>query len=149
MERVSGVWSLRSRIKESKNKIIIAEENKRKLTIDNPSGKIIRKIQVDGCLPIKQGKRCDYMFEINVPQKPVTQVIYLELKGCDIEKAYEQLIATINIFQAEHKGCNKECHIIASRVPKAGAKVQQLKVKILKTKQAKLFVNTNKAVISV
>ena len=143
---------------KSTHKIITAAENKRKLTINNPSGKQIKKIQVDGCL-IKSGKRCDYMFEINLPKKPVTQVVFLELKGCDIEKAYQQLIATIDFFQTKLKSCEekekyhknliKECHIVASRVPKAGAKVQQLKVKILKAKKATLFINTNKAIISV
>jgi len=143
-------------VHESTHKIITAEENKRKFTINNPSGKQIKKIQVDGCL-IKSGKRCDYMFEINQSQKPVAQVIFLELKGCDIEKAYQQLIATIDFFQAKAKSCEKEyainckkeCHIVASRVPKAGTKVQQLKVKMQKAKKATLFVNTNKAIISV
>jgi len=78
--------------KESTHKIITAEENKRKLTISHPSARIIKKIQVDGCLLIKRGKRCDYMFEVD---KPIAQVIYLALKGCDIEKAYEQLKVTM------------------------------------------------------
>ena len=51
-------------VTQTTHKIITAEENKRKLTINNPSGKLIRKIQVDGCLTIESGKRCDYMFEI-------------------------------------------------------------------------------------
>lgn len=131
---------------KSTYKIITAEENKRKLTIKNPSGKVIKKIQVDGCLPITSGKRCDYMFELG---EPVAHVLYLELKGCDVEKAYEQLTATIDIFLTEHQGCKKECHIVASRVPRAGTKVQQLKVKILKTKQARLIVSTNQAFITV
>ena len=128
------------------HKIITAEENKRKLTIKNPSRKVVKKIQVDGCLPISSGKRCDYMFEL---EEPVTHVIYLELKGCDIEKAYEQLTATIDIFLVAHQGCKKECHIVSSRVPRAGPKVQQLRVKILKTKQAMLIVSTNQAFITV
>jgi len=126
---------------ESTHKIITAEENKRKLTINNPSARIIKKIQIDGCLPI-EGKRCDYMFEIDTP---ITQVIYLELKGCDIEKAYTQLIATIDYFKTTHQHCIKECHIVASRVPRAGAKVQQLQVKMRKAKSSKLIVSTNKA----
>jgi hypothetical protein len=140
---------------QSTNKIITAEENRRKLTINNPSGKIIRKIQVDGCLPIKSGKRCDYMFEIDNPisiDNPVStinSVIYLELKGCDIEKAYEQLIATIQIFKAKHQNTKKECHIVASRVPKAGTKAQQLKVKMKKNTQAELIINTNQAFVTI
>lgn len=131
---------------QSINKIVTAEENRRKLTIHNPSAKVITKIKVDGCLPIKSGKRCDYMFEIN---EPVSQVIYLELKGCDIEKAYEQLIATIEIFKPKHQKIKKECHIVASRVPKAGTKAQQLKVKMKKSTQAELIISTDKAFITI
>jgi hypothetical protein len=134
---------------QSTNKIITAEENRRKLTINNPSGKIIRKIQVDGCLPIKSGKRCDYMFEIDNTDSEISNVIYLELKGCDIEKAYEQLIVTIEIFKAKHQNTKKECHIVASRVPKAGTKAQQLKVKMKKNTQAELIINTDKAFVTI
>ena len=49
---------------QTTHKRITAEENRRKLTINNPSAKVIRKIKVDGCLIIDSGKRCDYMFEI-------------------------------------------------------------------------------------
>ena len=56
-------------------------------------------MQVDECL-IKDsngGKlRCDYLFEINVP---CAEVFYLELKGCDIEKAFKQLEATIDMCE--------------------------------------------------
>jgi len=131
---------------QTTHKRITAEENRRKLTINNPSAKVIRKIKVDGCLIIDSGKRCDYMFEID---DLASQVIYLELKGCDIEKAYTQLVATIDRFIVEHRGIKKECHIVASRVPKAGPKVQQLKIRLLKEKKATLIVNTDQAFIAI
>jgi len=131
---------------QTTHKRITAEENRRKLTINNPSAKVIRKIKVDGCLIIDSGKRCDYMFEID---DLASQVIYLELKGCDIEKAYTQLVATIDRFIVEHRGIKKECHIVASRVPKAGPKVQQLKIRLLKEKKATLIVNTDQAFITI
>lgn len=130
---------------ESTHKIITAEENNRKLTINNPSGKLIRKIQVDGCLDIK-GQRCDYMFEID---NPISQVIYLELKGCDVEKAYQQLLSSIELFKSKHQQTKKQCHIVASRVPKAGTKVQQLKVMMEKHTKAKLIVSTDKAFVTI
>lgn len=135
---------------QSINKIITAEENKRKLTINNPTGKLINKVKVDGCLEVGAGKRCDYLFElIDNESKKIYQVIYLELKGNNIEKGYKQLIATIEVFVAEHQGIKKECHIVASRVPKAGAKVQDLKVELLKKKKAKLIVSTNQAFVTI
>ena len=135
---------------QTTHKRITAEENRRKLTINNPSAKVIRKIKVDGCLIIDSGKRCDYMFEIDdLASNLFYWVIYLELKGCDIEKAYTQLVATIDRFIVEHRGIKKECHIVASRVPKAGPKVQQLKIRLLKEKKATLIVNTDQAFITI
>lgn len=131
---------------QSTNKIITASENNRKLTINNLSEKLVRKIKVDGCLIIDSNKRCDYMFEID---DSASQVIYLELKGCDIEKAYTQLVATIDRFILEHRGIKKECHIVASRVPKAGPKVQQLKIRLLKEKNATLIVSTDQAFVTI
>jgi hypothetical protein len=131
---------------QSTHKIITAEENKRKLTINNPSGKLIKKVKVDGCLEVGTGKRCDYLFEI---EEPISHVIYLELKGNNVERAYQQLIATIELFVNEHQGTKKECHIVASRVPKAGTKVQDLKVELLKKKKATLIVSTDKAFVTI
>jgi hypothetical protein len=131
---------------QSTNKIITASENNRKLTINNLSKKLVRKIKVDGCLIVDSNKRCDYMFEIDDLASPV---IYLELKGCDIEKAYTQLVATIDRFIVEHRGIKKECHIVASRVPKASPKVQQLKIRLLKEKNATLIVSTDQAFVSI
>lgn len=119
--------------------IVTAEENKRKLIIANNSGKMITKVLVDNCVVKDNSPRCDYLFEVG---SPIEQVIYLELKGCDVEKAYQQLCATIDRFKVSHGTLKKECHIIASRVPKAGPKVQSLKIQLLKDKKAQLFVST-------
>lgn len=132
---------------ESTHKKITAEENGRKLTLENPNGKTIRKIQVDGCLFTDTSrKRCDYMFEI---EKPIRFVIYLELKGSDIKKAYDQLLATIDQFNKAHQGIKKEAHIVASRVPKAGPEIQQLKIKMRKAQKATLSVSTGEAFTTV
>ncbi|MFI3197826.1 MAG: hypothetical protein QX196_05820 [Methylococcaceae bacterium] len=135
---------------QSTNKIITASENHRKLTINNPSAKVVRKIKVDGCLIVDSNERCDYMFEIDhLSSQVICWVIYLKLKGCDIEKAYTQLVATIDRFIVEHRGIKKECHIVASRVPKAGPKVQQLKIRLLKEKNATLIVSTDQAFVTI
>jgi hypothetical protein len=131
---------------QSSHKIITAEENGRKLTIKNPTARLIRKVKVDGCLEDIAGKRCDYLFEID---DPAALVIYLELKGCDIEKAYAQLVATLALFQPIHKNCKKACHIVASRIPKAAPKTQQLNIRLQKAKQATLHISTQQAVIDV
>lgn len=131
---------------QAKSSIKLSRLKKIKLTINNPSQRVVIKVQVDGCLPIKSGKRCDYLFEID---KPMTQVIYLELKGCNVDKAYPQLIETFDLFTIEHRNVKKVCHIIASRVPKASTKVQQLKIMMRKSKKVELHVNTDQAIINI
>lgn len=125
----------------SNNPLITAQAHGRQLVIHNPAGKQISKVEVDGCVVTDNSLRCDYLFEVDAP---MAKVIYLELKGKDVDRAYAQLCATMDRFAARHRGISKDCHIVASRVPKAGPKVQVMKVKMLKNYQARLFVNTTK-----
>ena len=135
-------------VEKSIHSIITAKEHKRKLTINNPSGKFIRKITVDGCLVPKTSEevRCDFMFEID---EPIKQVIYLELKGRHIEHAIEQLTATLNKYKSEHNSYKKECHIVASSVPKNTPKSQQLEIRFRKNNRAKLIVSSGKKEITI
>ena len=138
---------------QSTNKIITAGECGRKLTLNNPLGKKVRKIQVDGCL-FKDSdacKRCDYMFEVfeNANAEKIGLVLYLELKGSHIEDAYAQLVATIDKFHVEHKGAIKQCYIVSSRVPSAGPSTQQLNIKLQKARQATLVIKTTQAQITI
>ncbi|WP_131679701.1 hypothetical protein [Metapseudomonas furukawaii] len=121
--------------------LVTAAAHGRQLVIRNVKGKIISKVEVDGCVVTDNSPRCDYLFEIDAPMK---KVIYLELKGKDVEKAYSQLCATMDRFSVRHAGLIKDCHIVASRVPKSGPKTQVLKVRMLKDYGARLFVNTTR-----
>jgi len=127
---------------KSKNKIIAVSENTRKFEIRNDKSRLVYTVEVDGCL-INDGKRCDYLFEID------KLVIYVELKGSDIQKAYNQLIATIGYCKHRHDKSVKECYIVASRVPRAGTDIQTLKKKMSSTHKVQLFVKTQKAEITI
>ncbi len=132
---------------QNKNKIITASESNRKFIINNPNEKTVKKIKVDGCLITNTNQvRCDYMFKIDIPY---TKVIYLELKGKNIEHACEQLKATIKLFEQDHSNIEKDCHIVASRVPKLATDIQQLKVQFKKQQNAKLSVGTMQTTISI
>jgi hypothetical protein len=141
-------------VTQSSNRIITAEENKRKLIIRNDQGKVIRKIKVDGCLIAKTDPslRCDYLFEIDESKTKVNvKVIYLELKGEGVKHAYDQLVATIERFSAIHHDCEKECFIVSSKVPRLTTSVQQLTTMMRKNKKinAKLTVKNNQAEIHI
>lgn len=123
----------------TRNPKITVSENGRKFTIINNSRLLVIKIKVDGCLINDHRERCDYLFEVS---DPCTEAIYLELKGKDVEKAYSQLLSTLGYLSPRHSKVKKQCHIVASRVPKMSTSIQVLKVKLDKSHQAKLFVHT-------
>jgi len=112
------------------NKIVSVSENKRTFKINNKSIFTINKVTVDGCY-IKEGRKCDYLFEII--DNELKDVFYVELKGKDIEKAVIQLEATLRHCFHLHKNITRSCYIVASRVPKAStsSKKKSLNEKIV------------------
>ena len=85
----------------TRNKIISVKEEKNTFRINNKNKIIITEVIVDGCLINDHRERCDYLFEIN---DPFTSVVYVELKGTDIMKAFKQLGATIGYCKKRHNG---------------------------------------------
>ncbi|MBW1616861.1 MAG: hypothetical protein JRJ49_10100 [Deltaproteobacteria bacterium] len=133
--------------KINKNKVVSASEKGKIFRIENRSLRRISKVEVDGCLITDDKIRCDYLFEID---KPITEVIYLELKGKNINKAYRQLKATIGYLKTRHsKVVKKFAYIVASRVPKPRGNVRELKVKMKRDYNTQLFVRIRKAEVTV
>lgn len=132
--------------KESKNPIIVVEECSRKFTINNPNKEFVCQVLVDNCLMKGATERCDYLFEIG---ENCDSVIYVELKGADISKALRQLESTVAYTQSKHGSSRRFLHIVASRVPKAGPRIQELKVKIAKKTGIRLFVDTDIAYVNI
>jgi hypothetical protein len=126
--------------------IISVEECGRKFIIHNPNQETVRKVKVDGCLINDHRKRCDYLFEIG---RTCKCVIYLELKGSDIGHAIEQLISTLELLKHLHENNIRVCVIVARRVPRAGPKVQVLKVKMAKKYQVRLITKTDSTTIDI
>ncbi len=127
--------------RKSNQKIVSLSESGRKYILNNKSKKQLAIIKIDGCL-ITSNKieKCDFLIEIDEPQ---TLAIYIELKGKNIEKAYNQLINTMNMLEKRHKKIKKECQIVSSRVPKSGTSVANLKANMMRTHKTLLKVGTN------
>jgi hypothetical protein len=84
---------------KTKDPNILVRERKSRFRILNPSNKNIEKVKVDGCLITgNQEKRCDWLFALPADQR----VLYVELKGSDIEKAAEQLEATVRATSTKY-----------------------------------------------
>jgi hypothetical protein len=125
--------------KSFSKKIIPITGNRMTFKILNPGKKRVNQVQVDGCLIDDNRIRCDYLFEIN---SPMSLVFYVELKGKNIEKALKQLEATIGYCKTRHNGLEKECYIVASRVPKEGPKVQNIRKKFKRKYDISIYVST-------
>lgn len=127
-----------------KSKSIKVKENKMSFTVLNPKQVKVIKVRVDDCL-IKKTKRCDYLFDID--SKNV--IHYVELKGRDVEKAAKQLRSTLIFCKTQHSKQEKVCHIVSSRVPLQGPKVQILKLKFLRETKSRLEIKCRQASISI
>lgn len=130
------------------HKIITVEENKKKFIIENNNAKKVNRVKVDGCLIDNQKEKCDYLFEI-YDEVNIILVIYVELKGKDIKKAYDQLVSTIIYCKDKHNRFKRECHVVASCVPKARTKLQALKKNLSTQYKIALYVHTQQAQVTI
>ena len=93
-------------------KAFVAEENRKKYNLNNPSGQFIRKVKIDKCLDQNSGeKRCDYLMDC----KNLKRVIFIELKGSDLNKAVVQIHTTIVHLKNEFLNYNIDARIIGSK----------------------------------
>ncbi len=94
-----------------------AEENRRQFLIELPKDSSINfcRVQVDDCLITSEKvEKCDYAFCRCSNQ----DFYFVELKGTDIQKAFNQIVATISHFKAKIKLEKSQIFgfIVASRV---------------------------------
>jgi hypothetical protein len=118
----------------SKSKV--ASENGKRFEV--VSVEDFTKIRIDGCLIASQTvEKCDYGFVRNSNQ----EFYFVELKGKEIQKAYNQILATIQYFNSHFILVPKSTRfgfIISSSVPKAGISTNILKQDFAKKHGRKL-----------
>lgn len=123
--------------------VISRTENGRTFRIRNAGRGKVAVVRVDGCL-IRDGERCDYLFELGDDRHCA---VYVELKGADIAKAVRQLEATMAQLTERHRRATRVCHVVASRVPRAGPAIQILKRGFYRSHGVHLHVATTQAEI--
>ena len=120
--------------------LVVVSENGRKFVISNARRLNISKVKIDGCVVSDNTTaRCDYLFEIG---EPFTSCLYVELKGKDVAHAFDQLCETMTLLKNRHNGVVKECHVVASSIPRIRGGVQGLKIRMLKRHNATLNFHT-------
>jgi hypothetical protein len=126
--------------------IIVLSENKSRIEVNNAKRVDINKIQVDGCLIGPELEKCDWLITYEDPRKTA---LFIELKGCDLDKAISQLRSTIThtkTFLAKHK---KACFAVTTRVPKHGSTIRQRCISFHKDTGATLSVKNSPQSISI
>lgn len=117
--------------------VIVVEENRSKLIVNNSGKRPLNKIKVDGCLISQEHEKCDWLVATtDVPLR----ALYIELKGCDVKKAVSQLKNTVKLTEATFKDHGKECYAITTRVPKHGTDIRKLAMDFYKETKATLSV---------
>lgn len=79
---------------------IICEENGRKYIAHNGQQKCICKVKVDGGL-IKDNARCDWSVAVVLKEGTLEEIFLVELKGSDIDHAFEQITGTMSILSTK------------------------------------------------
>lgn len=113
----------------TRNKIIKFEENKSKVTFHNLSQKEYECIRVDGCA-ITDGIRCDYLLRRSEEELEY----FIELKGCNVGHAIDQLRASIKQLSADVTTKAKMAFVISTKPYPLTNSTVQLAMKEFKTK---------------
>ena len=99
---------------------VSVQENKRKFVLDNPKGKKICRIRIDGCVINGTTKKCDYLVLVCEQEA----AYFVELKGRDFPNAVEQITTTIQSFQQDWQNFPKQgvyARAVLSQSPPARA----------------------------
>ncbi|NUN99354.1 MAG: hypothetical protein HUU01_01925 [Saprospiraceae bacterium] len=96
----------------SQNQIINASENKSKYSLRNPQRREVCKIHLDGCASMETtGKQCDYLFL----SCDTNRAFFIELKGCDLLHAIDQLDQSIDRHKQSVEGFAINARVVLSR----------------------------------
>jgi hypothetical protein len=106
-----------------------SDGGKSKLRLKNSKRIKVRIIRVDDCV-IKDTTRCDYVVEI--PMDSIKVVLFVELKGKNVEHGIEQLEKTINhiCFKDRYNlVLKKRAYLMITKVKIPKSKVENFKEK--------------------
>ena len=131
----------------TKDSVIVLKENRSKLEINNDKKLKIKKIQVDGCLINDKHEKCDWI--VTLESKEIKRAIFVELKGCQLDKAVSQLKHTLHLTTDYFTDYKKECYAVTTRVPKHGTSVRKIAIDFFRKTNTPLSVKNEICIIHV
>lgn len=128
-------------ITKTKDTLIKVHEKGRQAIVRNPKQDLFIRAKVDGCL-LTNKTASDWVIA-----KPKIADVVIELKGCDVDHAVEQIAETISFWNASGNSNGKwAALVVCSRYPKVDTKIQRARVKLAKQYKAPLHVVTQNTV---
>jgi hypothetical protein len=103
-------------------KIVTLSENGMIYKAKNNQKKKVICYDIDGVMIVSESKKCDKALGIPDEEK----LFLVELKGCDLKKASEQILATIQTLDEKISGYKVFGRIVCSRVPKPDIRSTQV-----------------------
>ena len=127
----------------SRQKILTLKEKRSKFVLNNPNEVSLGIIKVDGCLVNGMHPRCDYIVEVLDER----HAYYVELKGCELDKAIKQLSATLELTQARFKHHQKTACVVTTRVPKQDNRMLKIRKDLQAKYHTQLTVKNNQLIV--
>jgi len=124
--------------KLTSNALIVFKERQSRIIFRNTRRALIRRITIDGCV-ITHGPRCDYLL-INSH----TTEYYIELKGCNLRRALDQIEATIQQVSSNPIRAMKHSLIISTRCPLFSPEIQANTLRFRRDYNSSLIIRTIK-----
>lgn len=128
------------------SKTKVATENGKRFEIQ--SNEDFTRLKIDKCIINSDNiEKCDFGFN----RSSNDDFYFVELKGKNLEKAYDQIISTINFFQANLINIpiqKRFCFIVSSSgIPKCQLRIKNLKQKFFRDKQGIHLEITNNKIL--
>lgn len=120
----------------TKDSKIVVQENKSRFEVINKNKIEVKKVEVDGCLINDHREKCDWIISI----ASLNKAFFIELKGCDIDKAISQLKSTLNHTKGEYESFERQCFAVTTRIPKHGASMRKKSIDFFKKTKTTLCV---------
>lgn len=126
-----------------------AKNQRSQVILDNPKRIKLKIIQIEDCVIPKgtKGGRCDQLVVV-----PDGRLIFIELKGKDVEKAIKQLGDSMDYVKQKCSNVSNsqiECIIVCTRCPLTSTEMQNYKVKLKKQHRAKLSIQSGKYIYKI
>ncbi len=124
---------------------IVVQENRSKFEVLNRNRIEVKKVEVDGCLINDGREKCDWIIAVD----SINKAFFIELKGCDVDKAISQLKSTLEHTKSKYQTFDRSCFAVTTRVPKHGASMRKKSLEFFRQTKTTLSIKNLKSQVAI